>query len=114
MSRNSAAAVRKLRAAVPLFAALGDETRIELLLQLASEGPESITQLSANHDQTRQAVTKHLTVLESAGLVTGERRGRERVWRIEAARLDEARKYLELISAQWDDALERLRDFVEV
>ena len=113
MSRPSPAALRRLRTAVPLFAALGDGTRIELLLQLAADGPGSITKLSASSELTRQAVTKHLTVLEAAGLVRGQRKGREHLWALEPARIDEAREYLELISAQWDDALERLRGFVE-
>jgi len=111
MSRANA--LRKLRAAVPLFAALGDATRIELMVDLAAHGPGPIKRLCARSDLTRQAVRKHLTVLEDAGLVHGERLGREHVWSIEARKVDEAREYLELISAQWDDALERLRKFVE-
>jgi DNA-binding transcriptional ArsR family regulator len=73
----------------------------------------SITHLTAGSRVTRQAISKHLRVLEGAGLVRSTRRGRERVWQLEQRRLREARRYLELISKQWDDALGRLRTFVE-
>jgi len=96
-----------------LFAALGDETRLRLLARLSSDGPESIAGLSARADVTRQAITKHLTVLARAGLVRDERRGRERIWRLEPRRLAEAHEHLERISRQWDDALARLASHVE-
>jgi DNA-binding transcriptional ArsR family regulator len=102
-----------VRDAAPLFAALGDETRLRLLIRLSAGGPGSITQLSAKSDVSRQAITKHLRVLADAGLVRSTRRGRERVWDLDTRRLDEAHLYLERISKQWDDALERLRAFVE-
>ncbi len=73
----------------------------------------SIARLTASSRVTRQAITKHLRVLEGAGLVRSTRRGRESIWQLEQRRLREARRYLELISLQWDDALERLRTFVE-
>jgi DNA-binding transcriptional ArsR family regulator len=104
---------RQLRDAAPLFAALGDQTRIGLLLRLSTRGAESITQLSAGAAQTRQAITKHLLVLEGAGLVRGQRRGREHIWQLQPRRIDEAQARLEYISRQWDDALARLKDFVE-
>ena len=113
MSRASAAAGPPVRDAAPLFAALGDETRLRLLIRLSSGGPGSITQLSAKSAVTRQAITKHLRVLTDAGLVRSSRRGRERVWDLEPKRLDDAHAYLERISKQWDDALGRLRQFVE-
>jgi DNA-binding transcriptional ArsR family regulator len=113
MSRASAAAGPPVRDAAPLFAALGDETRLRLLIRLSSGGPGSITQLSAKSAVTRQAITKHLRVLADAGLVRSSRRGRERVWDLEPKRLDDAHAYLERISKQWDDALGRLRQFVE-
>jgi DNA-binding transcriptional ArsR family regulator len=69
----------------------------------------SITRLTAGSNITRQAITKHLRVMEGAGLVRSTRRGRESIWRLEQRRVREARRYLELISLQWDDALERLR-----
>jgi len=101
------------RHAAPLFAALGDETRLSLVARLSSGGPGSITRLAAGSNVSRQAITKHLEVLSKAGLVTSRRRGRERIWQIETRRLAEARGYLDVISRQWDDALDRLKRFVE-
>jgi DNA-binding transcriptional ArsR family regulator len=97
----------------PLFAALGDETRLRIVSRLCDEGPMSITRLTAGSRVTRQAVTKHLRVLKKAGLVRSAWHGRESVWRLEQQRLAEARHYLEAISSQWDRALGRLRQFVE-
>ena len=102
-----------LAGAVPLFAALGDETRLALVLRLGSGGPRSIAELAAESPYTRQAITKHLEVLSAAGLVRSDRRGRERIWNVEADRLDAARKYLEQVSLQWDATLGRLKQFVE-
>jgi DNA-binding transcriptional ArsR family regulator len=110
--RASAHATRA-RAAAPLFAALGDETRLQMLMRLSASGPESIARMSEKSRVSRQAITKHLQVLEQAGFVVGERRGRERIWRIQARRFEEASAHLERISKQWDEALERLRAFVE-
>ena len=104
---------RELRAAAPLFAALGDETRLRMVARLGTEGPMSIARLTEGTEVTRQAVTKHLHVLEGAGLVRGARHGRETVWELEPTQLDEARRYLDRISAQWDQALDRLKRFVE-
>jgi DNA-binding transcriptional ArsR family regulator len=98
---------------VPLFAALGDETRLALVLRLGSGGPHSIAQLAAQSPYTRQAITKHLEVLSAAGLVRSDRRGRERIWNVEADRLDAARRYLDQVSMHWDNALGRLKQFVE-
>ena len=97
----------------PLFAALGDETRLGLILRLSSGGPGSITQLSAKSTVSRQAVTKHLRVLADAGLVRSTRRGREQVWDLEPGRLADAHAYLDRISAQWDAVLARLKAYVE-
>ena len=102
-----------LAGAAPLFAALGDETRLALVLRLGSSGPHSIAQLAAESPYTRQAITKHLEVLSAAGLVRSDRRGRERIWNVEADRLDAARQYLDQVSLQWDAALGRLKQFVE-
>ena len=113
MSRRNAAARSPVRDAAPLFAALGDETRLGLILRLSSGGPGSITQLSAKAAVSRQAITKHLRVLADAGLVRSTRRGREQVWDLEPRRLVDAHAYLDRISAQWDAALERLKRFVE-
>src|SRR5262249_58437600 len=95
------------------FAARGDEPRWRLVARLCDEGPMSVTALTGGFNATRQAITKHLHVMEGAGLVRSRRYGRERVWQLAQEGLEDARRYLELISKQWDDALCRLRDFVE-
>jgi DNA-binding transcriptional ArsR family regulator len=100
-------------AAAPVFAALGDPTRLRIVMRLCTDGPQSIVQLTEGSQVTRQAVTKHLLALEDAGLVRGERDGRERIWELQGKRLAEARQWLEQISEQWDAAIERLRAFVE-
>jgi DNA-binding transcriptional ArsR family regulator len=102
-----------LRNPVLVFAALGDKTRLDLVARLCADGPLSITRLSAGADVTRQAITKHLNVLAGAGLVRDIRVGRERLWEVETQRLDEARRCLDRISSQWDDALARLKLAVE-
>jgi DNA-binding transcriptional ArsR family regulator len=96
-----------------LFAALGDQTRLRLIARLCDAGPMSITRLTTGSRVTRQAITKHLRVMEEAGLVRSRRHGRESVWQLEQRRLREARHDLAVISKQWDDALGRLRKFVE-
>jgi DNA-binding transcriptional ArsR family regulator len=96
-----------------VFAALGDETRLWLVARLCNDGPMSIIRLTAGSRITRQAITKHLRVMEQAGLVHGARHGRENVWRLERRRLERAQRHLAMISKQWDDALARLRRFVE-
>jgi|SRR5262245_36797619 len=113
MSAARPLAAAQVRDAAPLFAALGDETRLRLLARLSTGGPDSITGLSARSEVTRQAITKHLTVLARAGLVRDERRGRERIWRLEPRRLADAQEHLERISRLWDDALARLASHVE-
>ena len=99
--------------AAPLFAALGDETRLALMSRLGAGRPRSIAELARGMPVTRQAVTKHLRVLSHAGLVHDFRRGRERLWQPEARRLAEARLYLDAISKRWDDTLARLKRYVE-
>jgi DNA-binding transcriptional ArsR family regulator len=106
-------AAAKLSKAVPVFTALGDETRLSIVNRLSREGPLSISRLTDGTRLTRQAVTKHLGVLADAGLVRGRRRGRERIWRIHARRLEDVRHYLREISAQWDDAIARLQAVLE-
>jgi len=96
-----------------LFAALGDQTRLWLVSRLCRAGAASITQLASGSRITRQAVTKHLRVMEHAGLVRSSRRGRERMWRLEEPRLVEARRYLNRVSVEWEQALDRLRALVE-
>jgi DNA-binding transcriptional ArsR family regulator len=122
-SRSAAAAIRlrgpaasarqKLTGAAPVFAALGDETRLRLVSRLCLEGPLSIAHLSEDAGVTRQAVTKHLNVMSEAGLVRDVWRGRERIWELEPKRLEKARRYLDQISDDWDAAIGRLKAFVE-
>lgn len=100
-------------APAPLFAALGDETRLSLIETLSKESPLSITRLAADATMSRQAVTKHLHVLERAGVVRSVRVGRENLFEFRPAPLSEARAYLARVSEQWDDALSRLKAFVE-
>ena len=102
-----------LSASAPVFAALGDATRLRLVTALCAGGALSIVQLTAGTTITRQAVTKHLQVLADAGLVHDLRQGRERRWEFAPSRLDEARQALDAISAQWSEALSRLKRFVE-
>jgi len=110
-SRRSNAAALKTRAAI--FAALGDETRLSVLTRLARGEPQSIARLTDGTHLTRQAVTKHLRVLEGAGVVRSVRIGRESRFALERKPLDEVRDYLDLVSRQWDAALERLKALVE-
>jgi DNA-binding transcriptional ArsR family regulator len=97
----------------PIFAALGDRTRLSLLMTLSSGGTRSIARLSAETKLTRQAVTKHLHVLENAGLVSSVRVGRESRFAYRPEPVARARTYLDRVSEQWDETLGRLRDFVE-
>ncbi len=96
-----------------VFAALGDETRLRLVSRLCNDGPMSITKLTAGFAITRQAITKHLRVMEAAGLVRSTPHGRESVWQLEQRRLADVRRHLQMISAQWDETLGRLKSFVE-
>ena len=102
----------KLAGAATLFAALGDDTRLRIVARLCHGGPLSIVQLTEGAAVSRQAVTKHLRALEDAGLVRSGRTGRERIWELQTRRLTKARRYLDQISTQWDEALERLRALV--
>lgn len=95
------------------FAALGDETRLLLLGKLGRGVPQSITRLADGTPVTRQAITKHLRVLEGAGLVRSLRNGRESLFALRIEPLDGLRRYLDDVSQQWDDALARLKSFVE-
>jgi DNA-binding transcriptional ArsR family regulator len=112
MSRARSVAVRFSEAA-PVFAALGEPTRLTLVAKLCAEGPLSIARLSEGTGVTRQAITKHLLTLADAGLVHDARAGRERIWQLETRRLEKARRCLDQISDQWDDAIARLSAFVE-
>src|SRR5262245_48645280 len=112
-ARGRERAVRDLRRNAPVFAALGNETRLKLLTRLIGGSQFSITGLTKGSTLTRQAITKHLRVFQDAGLVRGVRRGRETIFGLKPVALDEARRTLDRISRQWDEALARLKKFVE-
>ncbi len=112
MARAPAAAP-PIAGAAPLFAALGDDTRLGIVARLSEGRPLPIVRLAEGAAVSRQALTKHLHVLEAARLVRSARAGRERRWELEPARLAEARRWLERISSRWDAAIGRLRAHVE-
>ncbi len=97
----------------PVFAALGDDTRLSLVAKLSAGQPHSISQLTEGSRLTRQAITKHLRVLESVGIVRSLHRGRERLFEFDPKPIEETKKYLDFVSEQWDQALTRLKSFVE-
>ena len=105
------AAQGKVRA--PVFAALGDATRLALVVKLSRGQPCSIAQLTAGSRLTRQAITKHLRILEKAGLIHGVRAGRERRFKYNPEAVEGIKEYLDLVSEQWEEALLRLKAFVE-
>jgi DNA-binding transcriptional ArsR family regulator len=102
-----------VRSSAPIFAALGDEIRLRIVGRLSAGGPTSIARLTVGTGITRQAVTKHLHVLGDAGLVRGVHVGRESVWELQPEQFARARQSLDLISAQWSRALDKLKAFVE-
>lgn len=108
LPRGRSRASRRRRVWAPIFAALGDETRLLLVAKLCSGQPHSIAQLTEGSRLSRQAITKHLRVLESAGIVYGVRRGRENLFELDPEPLQEIKGYLELVAEQWDQALARL------
>ena len=101
------------RALADVFFALGDGTRLAVVRRLGAGTPLSATVLSDGAKVTRQAIVKHLQVLEEAGLVTHEKQGREVLFSLAPPRLAEAREFLDGISAGWDRAIDRLRRLVE-
>jgi DNA-binding transcriptional ArsR family regulator len=106
-------APRELRRSAPVFAALGDGVRLALISRLSARGPLSTMRLSEGAGVTRQAISKHLEVLAGAGVVRSTRRGRERVWEVDAEPLLAAQAWLRTISSDWDRSLSRLKAFVE-
>lgn len=96
-----------------MFAALGDPTRLAVLNRLARGEAQSIARLTEGTRLTRQAMTKHLKVLEGAGLLRQVKMGRESRFALDPASLADLKAYLDLVSRQWDDALERLKSLVE-
>lgn len=114
MSRRTRSRIAlKRRTHAPVFAALGDDTRLSLVAQLSRGKPRSISHLTRGSKLTRQAITKHLRVLEGAGVVRSVRSGRESLFEFHPEPMDELKKYLDLVSEQWDHALSRLKSFVE-
>src|ERR1700730_6937852 len=109
--RSSVAA--KPQSRVPVFVALGDETRLSLVAKLCGGQPYSISQLTRGAKLTRQAITKHLRVLESVGIVHSVRTGRENLFEFDPQPINGIKEYLEFVSEQWDQALSRLKSFVE-
>jgi DNA-binding transcriptional ArsR family regulator len=101
------------RLPTPVFAALGDETRLRLVGRLSGGERLSIAALSEGSRLTRQAITKHLRVLEGASLVQGVRQGREMRYEFAPGPLDDAKRYLDLVAGQWERALGRLKAFAE-
>jgi DNA-binding transcriptional ArsR family regulator len=110
-NRSSIAAQRQAHA--PVFAALGDETRLSLVAKLSGGQPRSISQLTEGSQLTRQAITKHLRVLEKAEIVHSVRAGRESLFEFDPQPIEEIKSYLDLVSEQWDQTLSRLRSFIE-
>ena len=96
-----------------VFAALGDETRLALVAKLCGGQPLSISRLAHGSRLTRQAITKHLRVLEKVEIVHSVRMGRESLFELHPKPIEEVRKYLDQVSEQWDQALARLKSFVE-
>ena len=109
-TRNTAARRRNY---APIFAALGDETRLEIVSKLSKGEPHSITRLTKGTKLTRQAVTKHLGVLEDARIVRSVHVGREKLFELDPAPIRDLREYVEIVSHSWDKALARLKQFVE-
>ena len=100
-------------ARAPLFDALGDPNRLRIITRLCDGGPCSTTEVTTVVSVSRQAATKHLLLLEAVGLVSSQRNGRERIWRMHPEPLTDASEYLTALSQRWDRAIERLRAYVE-
>jgi DNA-binding transcriptional ArsR family regulator len=111
--RSSVGSARQSRLHAPIFAALGDETRLRLVARLCDQSPSSISELKDGHPITRQAITKHLQVLENVGLVRSEMFGRECLFEFDPKPLMQAKDYLDLVSQHWDRALARLQAHLE-
>ncbi len=110
---RASAAQAGARGSAPVFAALGDPTRLALIQQLSNGGPASISALADRQSMTRQGVTKHLHVLADAGIIDGSRQGREQVWTLNPQRLAEGRRHIDFIAAGWTEALARFKKLVE-
>jgi DNA-binding transcriptional ArsR family regulator len=113
MSRKTRNPAAERKAYAPIFAALGDETRLALVSKLSEGQPCSIAQLTEGTELTRQAVTKHLRVLTNARIVRNVRAGREKLFELDPTPLREVREYADVVASQWEHALFRLKTFVE-
>lgn len=113
MSRRNSTSALKIEQQAHIFAALGDSTRLSLVAKLIDGKPHSISFLSDGSTITRQAVTKHLTVLENVGLVSKVKDGRESLYELDPRPLESLQEYLDVIASQWDKALHDLKKFVE-
>jgi DNA-binding transcriptional ArsR family regulator len=111
--KNHSRIAARRQARAPIFAALGDQTRLALVAKLCRGQPSSISKLTAGSKLTRQAITKHLRVLENAGIVRSVRAGRENLFEFDPEPIERIKNYLDLVSEQWDQALSRLKAFVE-
>ncbi len=112
-TKAKAKAAKNSAAAAQVFAALGDQTRVELVERLCDGSPSSISQLSAGSALSRQGITTHLRALEQAGLVSSEKIGRESLYRYNTQPLHDAKSYIDVVSQQWDQAFDRLKLLLE-
>jgi DNA-binding transcriptional ArsR family regulator len=113
MSPKRRSTIRPNRIHACVFAALGDRTRLALIAKLAAGQPYSISQLTQGSKLTRQAISKHLRVLQKAGIVHSVKTGRENRFEFNARPIVGIREYLDFVSGQWDQTLSRLKSFVE-
>jgi DNA-binding transcriptional ArsR family regulator len=113
LAKHNSLAKLKIKTQAEIFAALGDPTRLSLVIKLIDGKSQSILTLTAGSKITRQAVTKHLAVLENVGLVSKTKNGRESLYELDAKPLESLREYLEIIASQWDKSLNDLKAFVE-
>jgi DNA-binding transcriptional ArsR family regulator len=114
MSNKSVARrLQQASAAAEVFAALGDPTRLALINQLCDGSTRSISQLTEGTNLSRQGITKHLRVLQEAGLVRNEKAGRESLYAYNPRPIHDARNYIDVVSRQWDQSLGRLKTFIE-
>jgi DNA-binding transcriptional ArsR family regulator len=114
MSRKShSGMIAKRSAYASVFAALGDETRLSLVAKLCGGQPYSISQLTQGSKLTRQAITKHLRMLESVGILHSVRTGRKSLFEFDPQPIEGIKEYLDFVSEQWDQALSRLKSFAE-
>lgn len=102
-----------MKQSAAVFSALGDETRLVLVTKLCNSGPLSITELTLGTSLTRQAITKHLEVMQAVGILHSHQKGREKIWDLNEKRLQVGKDYLDLVSAKWDESLDRLKALVE-